>query len=206
MTLLADFLIVAAGSIALAASVCLVVLTFARRQVEVSVRHRAGIPVHWVVHPGEAARLTRRLRRSVASVRLVVPPPRRREEPSRPQELAEQLELLAAATARELVAVSFADRRARWGRMVPLRHQVAEVERVARRLVEDAAALDPDRPDPHEWDRRMQHLDEELSARDIARRELAHIERAGGLVAQVDEPEGAVQGETPGTLPPTADA
>jgi len=203
MGLLTDLLIVAAGSIALVTSVCLVVLTLARRRAEVSLRHRAGVPIRWIAHPGEAAVLTRRLRRAVVAVRLVVPPPRRREEPTRPQELAEQLELLASATARQLVSVSMVDRRRRWSLLVPLRHQVAEVERMSRRLTADAAALDPDRPDPREWDRRMQHLDEELTARESARQELAFIERAGGLVAQIDEPESVARGEGDLTLPPT---
>jgi hypothetical protein len=195
---LTDLLILVAGSAALISGVCLSLLAVARRQAEVSVRHRAGVPIRWIAHPGEPAALTRRLRKAIMAVRLVIPAPGRRQEPSRPQELADQLELLAAATARQLVAVSLVDRRRRGAQVAPLRQQVAHVEQTSRRLVTDAAALDPDRPDPGEWNRRFHHLDEELKAREAARSELTFIEQAGGLVAQVDEPEGAA--------PPHSDA
>jgi hypothetical protein len=200
--MLVQFLIVAAGCIAFATVTCLVVLTVARRHAEVSVRHRVGVPLRWLLHPGECASLTRRLRRSVAAVHAVIPAPRRRHEPSRPQELAEPLELLAAAPARGIVSASFLPRWTRGRELVGLRAQVLQVESMSRRLVADAAALDPDRPDPAEWSRRMQFLDEELAAREAARRELAFIERAGGLVAQVDEPEAAASGESDLSAPP----
>ena len=182
--MLTDLLIVAAGTLALASAVGLAMLTMARRRAEVSTRHRAGVPIRWIAHPGEAAALTRRLRRAILSVRLVIPTPRRRHEASRQQELADGLEQLAAATARQLVAAGLVDRRQRPAALAPLRRQVTSVEALSRRLVADASELDPDRPDPLEWDRRMTQIADELTARDAARRELSLVENATRLVAQ----------------------
>lgn len=196
--MLTDLLILIAGTAALLSALGLTMLTVLRRQVEVSPRYRARVPIRWIAHPGEAASLTRRLRRAVLALRMVVPTPRRRDEPTRQQELAEQLEQLASATARELVLVSMADRRQRSAMLVPLRGQVAKVEQMSKRLVADAAALDPDRPDPGEWDRRMRQIEEELIAREAARRDLATVERAAGLLAHAPEAHDlAAEGSSP---------
>ena len=185
--MLTDLLIVAAGTLALSSAVGLAILTMVRRQAEVSPRHRAGVPIRWIAHPGEPAALTRRLRRAVLSVRLVIPTPRRHHEASRQQELADGIEQLAAATARQLVAAGLMERRQRAMALAPLRRQVTSVEELSRRLVADASELDPDRPDPLEWDRRMTQIADELTARDAARKELSLVENATRLVAQAPE-------------------
>ena len=181
---LSEPLIILGLMIALAVTAVLVALSAARRQVEVSVRHKAGAPLAWAIHPGKAAILHRRLRRAVAGVRLVIPVPRRRSEPTALQTLAEDFERLAAATARNMIAASYTDRGRRRHHLAQLRSEVVRIERIATGLRDDAVHLDPERPSRAAWALQADDLQARLRHRAEARAELAALEQQPTLEQQ----------------------
>jgi hypothetical protein len=93
-----------------------------------SVSHRGGgrAPLSWLVSTGTCAHLHRRLRRAVAAVRVVVPPPRRRGPRGAFHDIADDLEREAVAIDAELVAA----------RRLPLVHRRAAQRLVAPRVTE----------------------------------------------------------------------
>ena len=156
-----------------------------RRRNLVSVRHRVKPPLPWLVSPQRCARLHRRLRDAVATMRMVVPRSTRRHKP--PAELAElaraadELEAHAAALDGDLVIAA----RLRGTSGIVLRArlggQVGDVERVAARITAAAGATSPRRsaqPTPEA----LAELSEQLDALEAARDELARLEARVGLV------------------------
>ena len=157
-----------------------------RRRNLVSVRHRVKPPLPWLVSPQRCARLHRRLRDAVATMRMVVPRSTRRHKP--PAELAElaraadELEahaaaldgdLLIAARLRGTSGIAF---RARLG------GQVGDVERVAARITAAAGATSPQRLAAQPTPAALAELNEQLDALEAARDELARLEARVGLV------------------------
>ena len=95
---------------------------------------KSPAPLHWLWHPGRAARLHRRLRAAVAMIHLS-PSPRSREAPSLSvDELRRELEYQAVELDQHLVIAVRHPRSHRRGLLASLDVQVVEVERLAVRL------------------------------------------------------------------------
>jgi hypothetical protein len=146
-----------------------------RRSNAVNGRRGGRAPLAWLVSPGLAAHLHRRLRRAVAAVRVAVPVPRRRAPRGTFHEVADDLERQAVAIDAELVAV----------RRLPLVHRrhthrliavrVAELERLAARVVSTTAINPPTVT--------LDGLRERIDALQQAHDELDRLERHVGLRA-----------------------
>ena len=170
-----------------------------RRHLEVSRRHRAGVPVRWSVLPTPHARLHQRLRHVVAAVRAAVPSRRWRDDGSWLSEQADELEALAASCSRELVVSGHLDRRGRALARQRIWARIDQLEARAVELVELAAELDDRRLADGQWDGRADALRNRLVAMASAMDEVRLIDddplvaqsRAGSRTAPTAEPERA---------------
>ena len=105
-------------------------LALVRRSGRVSRRHTHRIPARWVASPTPSAILHRRLRRAVRSLRQEIPATGRRHIPNRLDELASEIEDLAAAVDRSLLGLGFAptqSRLAHWRRALDATHQIEDL-------------------------------------------------------------------------------
>jgi len=142
-----------------------------------SVNHRGGgrAPLSWLVSAGICAQLHRRLRRAVAAVRVVVPPPRRRALRGAFHDIADDLEREAVAIDAELVAVRrlpLVHRRAAQRLVAP---RVMEIERLAARVVSTNPSA------VHTVS--LEGLRDRIDALHQAHDELDRLERSAGLRA-----------------------
>ncbi len=147
-----------------------------RRANRVSPRRRGWAPTRWMWSPSRQARLHRRLRDAVASVRLAVPPPRRRRSPTPLQDMADELEELAADTDRSLALSRSVHGRDRAVGLSVIAARVESIERSGRRLVTVAAELDPQLMSATEWDRHHRDVDERIRAHEDAVEDLRRFD------------------------------
>ena len=152
-----------------------VALAVARRSAQLSPRLRVGAPLKWMVAPTRPAILHRRLRAAVGALRTTIPAPRRRSEPSRLQDLAADVEALAAETDRSLLLAARQPSRRSGAAIAEARVQVRRVEEMVERLCSVAAELDPTAPLADRWHRRANHLDDVLRAFEAASDELRDL-------------------------------
>ena len=147
-----------------------------RRRVEVSRRHRAGVPLRWAVSPSPHARLHRRLRRTVVATRAAVPLRRGRANATWIAEEADEIEALAASAARELVVTAHLDSPTRCLARDRIFRQTSHLERLTAQLVELSAELDDRRVDDHSFDERLTRLTDRLEAMSAAVEEVRLID------------------------------
>lgn len=170
---------------------CVTTYLVMRRRVEVSRRHRAGVPLRWAVSPAPHARLHWRLRCVVAALRVAVPVRRGRAEVTWISEQADEIETLAASAARELVVTAHLDRRARRLARDRISPRTAHLERLTAQLVELSAELDDRRVADRSFQERVTRVAERLEAMRAAVEEVRLIddgdtERFGQSTAEPD--------------------
>ncbi len=145
----------------------------------VGVRGRGTAPLRWLFDPCWSARLHRRLRRVVASVRPWIPRrSRRHEDPPAIAVLAHDLELHAVAVDRDLVAASRAPKAHRRALLVELTEQVMSLEDLAARVVSLGSAQQQLSEPTREAIARM---NAQLDALEDAHDEIARLEAQLGL-------------------------
>ena len=180
MTTLIQFLGAVAMAMAAAAGaavlVILGVVEALRRRTRVSARATNRVPVLWLLSPTRPALLHRRVRRAVLAIRDVVPQSRRRRATTPIQDMADNIEDLAADVSRGLVLASRASRSDRRYDLADLARQVASVESMSARLVLVAAELGDDRPDGLNWVDRSAAVDLRIRAHEEALADLAHLD------------------------------
>lgn len=148
-----------------------------RRFNEVSTRHRVGAPLRWMVTPTPLGRLHRRLRSAVRLMRAEMPKTRRRDR-GLIDELADDTELLAAATGRELVASAHLPIGSRAAILRELQARVVTVERLTDELL--AMTSGPNRfPSRADWERHANVVASRLTMLREARTEISDLERNG---------------------------
>jgi hypothetical protein len=165
---------------------------------------KSPAPLHWLWHPGRAARLHRRLRAAVAMIHLS-PVPRSRNAPSLSvEELRRELEYQAVELDQHLVIAVRHPRSHRRGLLASLDVQVVEVERLAVRLSNMSR---PTGTPSSGWagpvtpPEMLERMSQQLDLLDAAQSELAEIERASGLV-DIDELLAVTQAPVAVTPPP----
>lgn len=156
-------------------------LTFIRRVNEVSHRHRVGAPTRWLVSPTRPAMLHRRLRATVAHLRDSVPPPRRHRNSTTVQDLAAEVEALAAALDRELRHAAHLPIGLRTTSLQLLANRVGQVESLARRVARIGAQSDPSRLTSPQWDARATELGDRVTMMRDAQLEVDALEQQLGL-------------------------
>lgn len=173
MKILAELALILVGSAAIGVAVASALLVALRRMSRVSVRHPAPASLRWMVLPSRSASMHRRLRNSTIALRTAVPAPRRRAEPTTVQEMAEDVEALAAATDRAILIAS----RARSGRshFAQLDLDVRRIEEMVRRLCDVAAELEDAAPGTAGWERRADRVEETIRSHEFAIEELRHV-------------------------------
>ena len=170
-------------------AVGLVVVTFAlvsaffmhhlRVSNRVGVRGRGTAPLRWLFDPCWSARLHRRLRRVVASVRPWMPRrSRRHEDPSTVAVLAQDIEMHAVAIDRDVVAAYRAPKTHRRMLLVELTEQVMSLETLATRVVTLGSAQQQLAEPTREAIARM---NAQLDALEEAHQEIARLEAQLGL-------------------------
>lgn len=191
-----EILVMLSGTAAVTLASLGVVVSVARRANRVSPRHRYRIPLVWMWSPAASAHLHRRLRHAVMSLRLAIPAPSRREVPTRLQELAADVETLAASTDQSLVRNRRAPWRERPARLGAAFGATQRVEGLSARLAAIAAELDPRTLGHQEWDRDADALDHALRTYESAIDEMRTCESAWVDDLLTAEPP-ARQGERP---------
>jgi hypothetical protein len=161
----------------------LVVIGFAlvRRANEVSRRHRVGAPIRWVAMPSRPAMLHRRLRAAVGAMRTAVPPLRRGQASSHVEDLAAEVEALAAAVDRDLLIICRQPFAVRTSALVALGTRTTRVEALAARVARLGRSDDPSRPTEVQWEERATVVHHRIEAVRDAQREVADLERQMGL-------------------------
>lgn len=149
----------------------------ARRSNEVSTRHRVGAPLRWMVTPSPTARLHRRLRSAVHLMRADLPKTRRRDR-TLIDELADDTELLAAATARELVAVSRVPFPVRPAALRELHARVVTVEQLSGEVAAMSGGAKRF-PSHDQWGNHASVVRDRLAMLRDARSEIEDLERTG---------------------------
>jgi hypothetical protein len=152
-----------------------VVLWRLRRRNRVHPRVASAAPLWWLVSPGRAARLHRRLRAAVAAAQFRPGPRRRRHlvPAGRVPELVTELVQEAAAVDDQLVQAALAPASVRRHLLVMLEAHVVHVEGLARRL----AALRPDAGrSAASSAAALRNLDERVEALENARSEVDELE------------------------------
>ncbi len=133
----------------------------------------------------------RRLRTAVVAVHEPTRRPGRRDStppPTRTTELCRELAEAAVHLDHHLVLVARQPRPQRRRMLVPLEHQLADVERLSLRLARMKASLGPAPgagPRGFEAPKALADIELTMDLLDEAREELEHIERAEGLVDPV---------------------
>jgi len=145
----------------------------------VGVRGRSTAPLRWLFDPGWSARLHRRLRRIVASVRPWMPRrSRRHDEPPPVALLAKDIELHAVTLDRDLVCASRAPKSHRRMLLIDLTEQVIALESLAARVVTLGSAQQQLAEPTREAIARM---NAQLDALEEAHDEIARLEAQLGL-------------------------
>ena len=180
MSSLIQFLGAVAMAMAAAAGaavlVILGVVESLRRRARVSARATNRVPVHWLLSPTRPALLHRRVRRAVLAIRDVVPQSRRRRATTPIQDMADNIEDLAADLSRGLVLASRASRSDRRYALADLARQVASIESMSARLVRVATELGDDRTDGANWVDRSAAVDLRIRAHEEALADLARLD------------------------------
>ena len=154
----------------------------------VGIRGRGTAPLRWLFDPCWSARLHRRLRRVVASVRPWMPRrSRRQEDPSTIAVLAQDIELHAVTIDRDLVAASLAPKAHRRLLLVDLTEQVMALEALATRVVTLGSAQQQLAEPTREAIERMHS---QLDALEEAHDEIARLEAQLGLDSRAQPPTG----------------
>jgi hypothetical protein len=156
-------------------------LAIVRRANEVSRRHRVGAPVRWIASPSRPAMLHRRLRAAVVGMRLAVPAPRRSRTPSAAQDLADEIEALAAALDRELLSIARLPIGPRNAVLLPTAARVDQIESLSRRVARAGVQSDPSRLTDAQWDVRAGEVDDRVTALREAQVEVDALEQQLGL-------------------------
>jgi hypothetical protein len=178
---LVDILAIA-SAIALLLSVLVIAgVVLLRRANEVSRRHRVGAPVRWMGTPTRPAMLHRRLRAAVDIMRTAVPPPRHRRPTAAVDDLASEVEALAAALDRELILLARQPMAVRTNGLVALSARTTRIEALAARVARIGRADDPSRPTEAQWDERATMVHHRIEAIRDAQREVSDLERQLGL-------------------------
>jgi hypothetical protein len=158
------------------ATSCLFV-TSLRRSNRVGVRGKGTAPLRWLFDPCWSARLHRRLRRVVATVRPWLPRRRRHEDAPPIVQLAQDIELHAVALDRDLVVASRAPKSHRRLMLIDLTEQVISLESLASRVVTLGSAQQQLSEPTREAISRMNM---QLDALEEAHDEIARLEAALG--------------------------
>jgi hypothetical protein len=132
-------------------------------------------PLHWLVSPGWAARLHRRLRQSARLARHAA----ERRPASPVAELADDLVRQAVVVDVEVMAAARLPAGARWAALTTLSQRTATVSATATRLA-GLAARQASGPDPAAD---LAQLDQRLDLLIQAHAELDHLDRTRGLAA-----------------------
>jgi hypothetical protein len=171
-----------ASAVALLLSVLLIAgVVLLRRANEVSHRHRVGAPIRWMGTPTRPAMLHRRLRAAIDMMRTAVPPPRHRRPTAPVDDLATEVEALAAALDRELILLSRQPMAVRTNGLVALGARTTRIEALAARVARIGRADDPSRPTEAQWDERATMVHHRIEAIREAQREVSDLERQLGL-------------------------
>jgi hypothetical protein len=155
-----------------------------RRRNLVSRQYRNRAPLHWIVSPGQCARLHRRLRASVVALHTALPPPKGRAARAKASPLAAaagELEAHAASLDRDVVLAARLRGRTGPALRARLAGQVEHLEQVTARVAAAANASTPARPGVRPTPEALAELDEQLDALEAARDELARVEARAGL-------------------------
>lgn len=188
--LLAAFLF-AAGAFLLTGSVGLMILWRLRRRNRLHPRWPTTAPLVWLVHPGAAARLHRRLRAAVATAGYRAPRRRRHTLPqSSVDELVLSLVHEAAAIDEQVVVAGRAPRAVRRQLVAVTAPHVAQIERLAARL---AVLVSVDaRPGAIPAADSLRTLEDRIDVLEVSRQEIADLEAALHMVDVRDaHPAGA---------------
>ena len=165
------------------AGLCVASASYVVHRVRVSnrvgVRGRSTAPLRWLFDPGWSARLHRRLRRIVASVRPWMPRrSRRHDDPPPIALLATDIELHAVALDRDLVSASRAPKSHRRLLLIDLTDQVIALESLAARVVTlGSAQQELSEPTPEA----IARMNAQLDALEEAHDEIARLEAQLGL-------------------------
>lgn len=177
MEILAQLALILVGGAAIGFTMVVAAMASLRRMSRVSGRHPAPTRVRWLVLPSRPALLHRRLRNSTLALRTVVPAPRRRTEPTTIQEMADELEALAAST--DWAILSASRTRSGRGQLSQLSIDVRRVEDMIGRLCEVAAELSDTAPGTVGWERRADRVEDALRSHEWALRELRDFGASG---------------------------
>jgi hypothetical protein len=162
---------------AFASSVGIVVLWRLRRRNRLHPRWPTSAPLSWLVHPGPAARLHRRLRHAVATAHYRAPGRGRRKIPSSSvDQLVEELLQEAAAVDEQLSLAARAPRPIRRRIIAVCEPQVAQLEAIAARLAVLVSASA--RPGGAPAATAILTLEDRLDALEVSRQEIADLEAA----------------------------
>jgi hypothetical protein len=157
------------------------------RRNRVSVHHPTTAPLTWLGWPTKPARMHRRLRNAVAPIDPPAPKRRRRSRPLRgsADALRRELVLQAVELDRHVVLASRQPRYLRAQMLEALDAQIREVEHLSLRI--GALVQAPGAP-ASGWDsgptpqQALADIAERVAHLEHAHAELAHIERASGLI------------------------
>ena len=181
MSFVMQVLALLATLFAVAVVAAMVALSLVRRSNEVSSRHRVGAPVRWMASPTRPAALHRRLRGSVGAMRIACPAPRRGRDGGPVADLADEVEVLAAAVDRELLVVARQPAARRGESLRVLTIRVERVETLSLSVTRLAQASDPTRAAPPQWDELASGLGRRIDSLESARREVDALEQQMGL-------------------------
>ena len=166
-------LLIAALAVAFCGTCIVAMFRFAKQRTQVSRRTETPAPLPWAVTPTALAVLHRRLKRTVAALRLAVPEPGRREEPDMIHDLASHVETLAVRVDRELVMARYMRLTRRMKAFPVLSERVGVIESLADRVVAVADHRQAGVP----WDESVREADLRLQALEDAQREVESIDR-----------------------------
>lgn len=163
--------------LALFSSVGIATLWRLRRRNRLHPNISTGVPLSWLVHPGEPARLHRRLRAAVATASFRAPGRGRRRLPaSSVDDLVEALLAEAAAIDEQLVLAGRAPRAVRRRIVAVARPQVAKVEALAGRLA--VIVSSNARPGGMPTANAIQAIEDRLDLLEVSRQEIIDLEAA----------------------------
>ena len=137
-------------------------------------------PLPWAITPTALAVLHRRLRKTVAALRLQVPAPKKGVEATMVQELADHVEGLAVTVDRELVLARYLRLRDRMRQLPEMADRVTRIESLARRVGATQQAFDPAGSTVENWQSRADETESRLADLEQAQREVAQLERQLG--------------------------
>jgi hypothetical protein len=138
-------------------------------------------PLPWAVTPTALAILHRRLRKTVAALRLEVPNPDRDADATLVQELADHVEALAVTVDRELVLARYTRLRDRIRSLPEMNDRVTRIESLAQRVASAQRTFDPTVDSTENWQRRAAETESRLSDLEQAQREVEHLEQQLGV-------------------------